>query len=423
MILIFLGLTLFAIVLLFLLESLRQSLKRLGHTQTLTLLRAKSAFLRWTLRSVLLDNNSEVFFRVLRVLQKIVYTALALCFFGYMRLALEQAQSPLLPMIASFLIVLFATFLADTLALLSAAISPKTAAKYFLPIAMFLGLLLSPFFIPFFFIGEWIYKRKTFPKQTPQREEFLREVLATCNFDFDPNDQKWIIKFVTFKQRIAKEIMIPRIGITAIDEATSLQKAAELFLEEGYSRIPAYKNTLDEITGVLLYKDLFHLYIKNKTVEAPVKSLIKPIIYAPENKKISDLLQEFCAKQLHFAVIVDEYGGTEGIVTIEDILEELVGEIEDEYDAPEKDLFWKLPNGSWVMDAKMSTIDVAVKTGISLPQSSKYETVGGYIFYKAGTIPLKGWSLHQDTFKIEVLKSSQRAVEKVRITPIPKKPT
>jgi len=115
---------------------------------------------------------------------------------------------------------------------------------------------------------------------------------------------------------------------------------------------------------------------------------------------------------------VDEYGGTEGVVTIEDILEELVGEIADEYDdAQEEILFTPYPQGGWIVDAKMNIIDIEKELGILIPHSPEYDTLGGYIFHRAGAIPTKGWRIHHENFDLEILKSSERIIEKVRIIP------
>ena len=153
------------------------------------------------------------------------------------------------------------------------------------------------------------------------------------------------------------------------------------------------------------------------TLDTPIEKIAKPILYTPETKKISSLLQEFRSKQIHLAIVVDEYGGTEGIVTIEDILEELVGEIADEYDIAEEVLFTPLPDGGWIVDAKMSIIDIEEELGVKIPQGPEYDTIGGYIFHRAGAIPLKGWRIHHDEFDLEVLSSSERSIEKIRITP------
>jgi CBS domain containing-hemolysin-like protein len=131
------------------------------------------------------------------------------------------------------------------------------------------------------------------------------------------------------------------------------------------------------------------------------------------------LLQEFRKKQVHLAIVVDEYGSTEGIVTIEDILEEIVGEIEDEYDEEEA-LFISQPDGSWIVDARMSLLDVEEQLGIVIPQEGDYDTVGGYIFHQAGSIPSKGFVIKHDDFTLEILRSTDRFVEKVKLKPIKK---
>ncbi len=220
-----------------------------------------------------------------------------------------------------------------------------------------------------------------------------------------------------FKERIAKEIMVPRVNLFALPADTPIHEAAALFAQEGYSRIPIYKETLDQITGVVLYKDLLTHYTQpHPDLSLPLETLAKPVLFAPETKRISILLQEFRSKQIHMAIIVDEYGGTEGIVTIEDILEELVGEIEDEYDL-DADPFFQLPDGSWIVDAKMSILDIETHVGIRIPPNPEYETIGGYVFHCAGSIPPKGWRLSHDAFDLEVLSSNERSLKKIKIVP------
>ncbi len=253
----------------------------------------------------------------------------------------------------------------------------------------------------------------------------LREMIRESELQhhLDPSDQKLISSFVGFKERVAKEIMVPRVDVFSIAADTSIKEAAKLFAAEGYSRIPIYKESLDEILGVVLYKDLLKRFADPKQdLNAPVSQIVKPVLYVPEKKKISQLLQEFRNKQIHMAIIVDEYGGTEGIVTIEDILEELVGEIEDEYDIDEAEEFWELPGGCWVVDAKMTLIDIESQIGIKIPESPEYETIGGYVFHYAGTIPQKGWKISHDEFDLEVLSSDERSLKKIKIIPRQKSP-
>lgn len=248
----------------------------------------------------------------------------------------------------------------------------------------------------------------------------IREMICESDLQryLDATDQKLISSFFHFKQRVAKEIMVPRVDLYALPADTSIEEAAKFFTTEGYSRIPIYRESLDQILGVVLYKDLLKCYANpNQNLKSSLTTLAKPVLYAPENKKITQLLQEFRNKQMHLAIIVDEYGGTEGIVTIEDILEELVGEIEDEYDIGEEHDFWELPGGGWVLDSKMTIFDIEEKLGIHLPHSPDYETIGGYIYHCAGTIPAKGWRLSHDAFDLEVLSSDERSIKKIKIQP------
>ena len=238
----------------------------------------------------------------------------------------------------------------------------------------------------------------------------------------DANEQKLILSVVSFKERIAREVMVPRINLfSAYPTILLLKEAAQNFLKEGYSRIPVYKENVDNIIGVLLYKDILNIYIEaevsQSTLDLPIEKYVKPVFYTPETKKISHLLQEFRSKQIHLAIVVDEWGGTEGIVTIEDILEEIVGEIADEYDIEQQTLFTMLPTGGWIVDAKMSIIDIQEELGVKIPYSPEYDTIGGYIFHRAGAIPTKGWRIHHDDFDLEILSSSERSIEKIKIIP------
>jgi len=238
------------------------------------------------------------------------------------------------------------------------------------------------------------------------------------------HDKKLIESVLSFRERIAREVMVPRVNVFSLPSNTTIKEAATLLAPEGYSRTPVYRTTIDDITGVLMYKDIltkFREYEQNGNdsaiLEAPIETIQKKVLYTPETKNISNLLQEFRKKQVHLAIVVDEYGGTEGIVTIEDILEEIVGEIADEYDV-EKLPFTEQPDGSWLVDAHMSILDAEETMGISIPQEGEYDTIGGYVFHCAGAIPSKGFIIHQDEFELEVLDSNERVVEKVRIKPV-----
>lgn len=319
------------------------------------------------------------------------------------------------------LIILGVSMVADTIFRMASLFRPHAFFRYTCQLA-------SIFILPFWPLALLLHR--VFRCISPSSKNFtsfrmkdkILEILQDSEFapHIDSQDQKLILSMVSFKERIAREVMVPRIDMYTLDANTSVQEAAKGFLEEGYSRIPVWKDTMDQIIGALYYKDLLNLYFVSQDnaslLDQPIEKLLKPIVYTPETKKISQLLQEFRNKQIHMAIVVDEYGGTEGIVTIEDILEELVGEIADEYDDDEEALYIVLPSGGWIVDAKMTIIDIEEELGIKIPQNPEYDTIGGFIFHKAGAIPSKGWSFHHDDFDLEVLSSSERTIEKIRIT-------
>lgn len=304
---------------------------------------------------------------------------------------------------------------------------PKAALRILSSFSSCLLLLCTPLTSPFFRLMKLLLpkmeKQKKLPPNFRIRDkvfELLQETeLGTY---LDANEQKLILSVVSFKERIAREVMVPRINLFSVAAESTMLEAAQSFLAEGYSRIPIYKESVDNIIGVLLYKDVLKLFIEQESAEhklrMPVEKFLKPVLYTPETKKISHLLQEFRSKQIHLAIVVDEWGGTEGIVTIEDILEELVGEIADEYDVEQQLQYTVLPGGGWIVDAKMTIIDIREDLGVKIPYSPEYDTIGGYIFNRAGAIPSKGWKIHHDDFDLEVLASTERALEKIKIIPL-----
>lgn len=240
------------------------------------------------------------------------------------------------------------------------------------------------------------------------------------------HDKKLFRSVLTFKDRIVREVMVPRVDLFCLPDTCTIREAALAMQKEGFSRVPVYKNTQDHIVGILMYKDIFAKYMQyesqqngNEFLDKPIEELTKNVLFTPETKKLSLLLQEFRKKQMHIAVVVDEYGGTAGVVTIEDILEEIVGEIADEYDEAEV-LVFPTGRGAWIVDGRINLLDLTEETGIKVPQEGEYDTMAGYVFFRLGTIPKKGVVLHHDNFDIEILSSGDRFVEKVKITPLVK---
>ncbi len=302
---------------------------------------------------------------------------------------------------------------------------PGYAIKIAAPIVSCFMLPLFPLtfiFLKFFHkLPKTIYFDPTH-ERTQEAKQELFEMIEEYNFNtrLDPHDKKLIESVMGFKDRIAREIMVPRVDIFGLPHDTTIEEAASLIYKEGYSRTPVYKDTWDNIIGVLMYKDVLAKYMEHVSkgdasiLKTPISTLVKNILYTPETKKISHLLQEFRKQQVHLAIIVDEYGGTEGIVTIEDILEEIVGDIADEYDEEEA-LFVPLPEGGWLIDARMSILDIEEQLGIEISQKGDYDTMGGYIFHETGMLPPKGYVMRKPHFELEVVRSNNRRVEKLRI--------
>lgn len=270
-------------------------------------------------------------------------------------------------------------------------------------------------------IAQWISTSKQL-QTSPSPRELLIHIIDELDEseNITEADQRLMQAVVNFKDRIAREIMRPRVNLFCLPETMSLKAASAYMQKEGYSRVPVYRGTIDSIIGIVFYKDILSSYLSIKEanqdtrLDASIAPLVKKIHYCPETKKISSLLQEFRKKQTHLAVVVDEYGGTSGLVTIEDILEELVGEIADEYDDVET-YSQKIDATHWIVDARVNILDLEEETGIKIPQEGEYDTIAGYIFYRLGAIPLVGHVLHHDEYDMKIISCNDRMVEKVEI--------
>jgi len=213
-------------------------------------------------------------------------------------------------------------------------------------------------------------------------------------------------------------IMPPRVDVHALPADVNFDTVRATIVGTGHSRIPLYRHTVDQIIGIIHAKDLLDTE-KVETAGAPARMVHEPL-FIPETKNIGDLLAEFQEKGQQFAVVLDEYGGTAGIVTIEDILEEIVGEIRDEYDETGDDPeITPAPDGSVVVDARLPIDDIRERVGLDLPEDEDYDTLGGYIAARTGMIPDKGETIETETHILEILEADTRRVEKVRIRPRP----
>jgi CBS domain containing-hemolysin-like protein len=214
---------------------------------------------------------------------------------------------------------------------------------------------------------------------------------------------------VDFTETLVREVMTPRPDIIAIRSDATLQDLRTLFREEQYSRIPVYRDSLDNVVGILFVKDLVAL---PPEAEPPLTTLMRSAFLVPESKRVSELLKEMQRRQAQMAIVVDEYGGTAGLVTVEDLLEEIVGEIRDEYDV-ESETVTDEGNGAFVLSGKVSIDEVADRLGVEIEREG-FETLGGYLLSHLGRMPYVGETFDVDDLSVEVLEVERRRITKVR---------
>jgi putative hemolysin len=223
--------------------------------------------------------------------------------------------------------------------------------------------------------------------------------------------RKLLQSIVDFGDTLVREVMTPRPDIVAIREDATLDQLRALFREQEYSRIPVYKENLDNILGVVFVKDLIR--IADDRNHPGLHALVRPGTFVPETKRVSELLKEFQRKQAQLAIVVDEYGGTAGLVTLEDLIEEIVGEIRDEYDV-ETEPVVEEGDGSFVFSAKVNFDEVRERLDVEI-EPEGFETVGGYVLTRVGRVPSAGESFEIDGLIVEVLEAERRRIHRVRL--------
>ncbi|MBI3244224.1 MAG: HlyC/CorC family transporter [Chloroflexi bacterium] len=236
----------------------------------------------------------------------------------------------------------------------------------------------------------------------------------------EEEEKDMIYSIFQFADTLAREVMVPRIDMLALEVETPVTEAVDAVLSAGHSRIPIYAETVDNIVGVLYVKDLLRVWHEGQT--RSLRELLRPAYFVPEAKPLDDLLAELQQKRVHIAIVVDEYGGTAGLVTLEDIVEEIVGEIRDEYDAAEELPYQQMGEGDYIFDGGIDIDDVNDLLESKLPNDDA-DTLGGYIYGQLGRVPGPGDQLATDGLMMEVQSVAGRRIRKVRVrhTPPPAK--
>jgi len=249
-----------------------------------------------------------------------------------------------------------------------------------------------------------------------RRQKEIQEVLDESEeqglIDHDEGDM--IEGIFELKQTVAREIMIPRTYIVGISRGSTKEQILSTIIESGHSRLPVYNENIDHIIGILNAKDLLPLWLDGGE-EFRIEPILRDPFFVPETKRINDLLNELRSKKSHLAVIVDEYGGTAGIVTIEDIIEEIIGEIRDEHDT-EEELFLPQEDGSVLVNAWANLDDFEERFGVGLPREG-YDTLGGFIIHLLGRVPRKGEEIDFEGIRIKILAGDQKRITRVSVSP------
>ena len=283
--------------------------------------------------------------------------------------------------------------------------------------------VLSKIFTPLYKITEWIIPDPviTSPPDIQAEENHLRDWVENIpeNTILEQDERKMIRSIVHFSNTMIREIMIPRVEIDALDIETPLDEAASLIQESGHSRLPIYDDEIDRIVGVLYAKDLLQTYVEQRIVS--LADLMRKPLFVPESKMAGDLLNEMKSTGIHMAVVVDEYGGTSGIVSMEDIVEEIVGEIRDEYDDREEELVQVIGPDEYSFLGRIDLEDVNEYLGTHLTRESA-DTLAGFLYSQIGKIPVLNEKIVAEGWAFEIEELAGRRIRRVRVYRQPEVP-
>ena len=229
----------------------------------------------------------------------------------------------------------------------------------------------------------------------------------------DHRDREMLRSILRLDVTTAREIMVPRLDMVTVEADSTLAQVSEKMVQGGHSRLPVYEETIDRILGIIHARDVL-ASLAGKNSEDTLRDLVRAAFIIPETKRLDDLLEELQDKGVQMAVVVDEYGGTEGIVTMEDVLEEIVGEIEDEFSRSRESLVVQLPDGAVLVDAGVPTDNVEEMFNTRI-DSTEVDTVGGYVYHSLGKIPQVGDVVVTDHLRIEVISVLGRRLRRLRI--------
>ena len=317
--------------------------------------------------------------------------------------------------IVSIVLIIFGEILPKTIAMRS---SSQFANIVYYPLRVFM-ILLHPLTLILNGINKFVLKLIPKEEKSFDTEEEL-EILAELGEEkgsLDEEESDMIRSIIKFDDKTVREIMTPRVDILSLPSDASIDDAMDLIAKKQFSKIPLYKDNIDEITGIIYAKDLVP-YLIGSRPNVKLQSISRNVYFVPEQKPIDDLLNDFKEKKISLAIVVDEWGGTSGMVTLEDIVEEVMGEIRDPYDL-EKSPVSQINDENFIVDGKISIYDLEEEIeGMSFPEDRDYDTLGGLILDNLEDIPKQGQSVVHDEWMIKVLDLDGNRITKVQITKI-----
>ncbi|MGI6656240.1 MAG: hemolysin family protein [Desulfobulbus sp.] len=262
-----------------------------------------------------------------------------------------------------------------------------------------------------------LFSRRSTPNTKERLEHEIQELLEEGEEQglISVHEEQLINSIFDFRETMASEIMTPSAEMVCAEVGTSIPELIRLINAEGYTRIPIYQDNPDQIIGIIHAKDLLSLCSGGCVDQADtdLKTLLNPVTFIPEYKPITELLREFQSKKLHLAIVVDEFAGVRGLITLEDVIEEIVGEIDDEHDDDESELR-VVDERTVLVDAKVDIEEVEAFFSVTLPDGP-YESIGGFIIHRLGKVPQAGALIHEDNLSFKVLSADPRRIKSVRI--------
>ncbi len=291
-------------------------------------------------------------------------------------------------------------------------------AIQFLPIAIVLTATIYPLAWIIAKLEQLLTKLLLSQSHDDNRPSSEDEIISVVNHadadDLEEAEREMIRSVLEFGETVIREIMTHRVDVVAFEHASTIDACIERSKQSAFSRFPVYADSLDDVRGVVHVKDLLRAASENKGAQ-PVATLCNAVTFVPESMPIDNLFRLMRTARTQLAMVVDEYGGTAGLISMEDIIEELVGEIHDEYDTTESAIM-AMPDGSWIVDAKESVEEINEKLELSIPESDEYDSLGGFIFHRLGHIPAPGEQVIENGIEMRIQTAVANRVINVRIS-------